>query len=138
MSYASSVAFDTCVFIFTVVKFRSNFDAFRSKVNRQIYNDGLLYFFLLTATNIVVLSIQTQQSPSFNLIKPAAVPFSTLMAVTMGTRVFLNLRLFNRRQEQLNTASLPAQAQYSSNLMSGHLSNTHSSQDKNRINDFIV
>jgi len=138
MSYASSVAFDTCVFILTVAKFRGNFDAFKSKVSRQVYNDGLLYFFLQTATNIVVLSIQTQQHSSFNLIKPATVPFSTLMTVTMGTRVFLNLRLFNRRQEQLNTASLSVQAQYSNNLASGRPSNTHSSQDKNRINDFIV
>ena len=113
MSYASSVAFDTCVFIFTVVKFRGNSDTFKSKVNRQIYNDSLLYFFLQTATNIVVLSIQTQSNPSFNLIKPATVPFSTLMTVTMGTRVFLNLRLFNRRQEQLNAPSLPVQVQYS-------------------------
>jgi len=119
MSYASSVAFDTCVFIFTVAKFWGNFDAFKSKVSRQVYNDGLLYFSLQTATNIVVLAIQTQQHSSFNLIKPATVPFSTLMTVTMGTRVFLNLRLFDRRREQLNIASLPVQTQYSNNLTSG-------------------
>ncbi|KAJ3569701.1 hypothetical protein NP233_g4874 [Leucocoprinus birnbaumii] len=99
MSYASSVAFDTCVFIFTIARFRGN-NAAKSKVGRQIYNDNLLYFFLQTATNVVVLSIQAQQKPSYNLIKPAAVPFSTLMTVTMGTRVFLNLRLFNQRQQQ--------------------------------------
>jgi len=142
ISYASSVAFDTCVFIFTVVKFRGNFDTFKSKVNRQIYNDSLLYFFLQTATNIVVLSIQTQRLSSFNLIKPATVPFSTLMTVTMGTRVFLNLRLFNRRQEQLNAPSLPVQVQHSEGanyptsrfppIVFTPLKNTHASHDKNR------
>lgn len=114
MSYASSVAFDTCVLILTVAKFRRNASAAGSKIGRQVYNDNLLYFFLQTAANIVVLSIQAQQDPRFDLIKPAAVPFSTLMTVTMGTRVFLNLRLFTQRQEQQSTLnSLPMFAQYS-------------------------
>ncbi|KAF5359582.1 hypothetical protein D9756_003164 [Leucocoprinus leucothites] len=125
MSYASSVAFDTCVFILTIAKFRGSSNASKSSVGRQVYNDNLLYFFLQTAANIVVLSIQAQQDPRFNLIKPAAVPFSTLMTVTMGTRVFLNLRLFNQRQQQQSVGSslpLSAQGQYSnqsSDLASG-------------------
>ncbi|KAF9446746.1 hypothetical protein P691DRAFT_776622 [Macrolepiota fuliginosa MF-IS2] len=111
MSYASSVAFDSCVLVFTLAKFHGNFSASRSKVGRQVYNDNLLYFFLMTAANITVLSIQAQRDPKFNLIKPAAVPFSTLMTVTMGTRVFLNLRLFNERQRNnLTGNSLPLAA----------------------------
>lgn len=117
MSYASSVAFDTCVLVLTLAKFHGNFNAAKSKVGRQVYNDNLMYFFLMTATNITVTSIQAQRDPKFDLIKPAAVPFSTLMTVTMGTRVFLNLRLFNQRQHQnltANTLPLSAQGQYSS------------------------
>ena len=35
------------------------------------------------------------------MIKPAAIPFSTVMTVTMGTRVFLNLKLFDQRQQAI-------------------------------------
>lgn len=124
MSYASSVAFDTCVLVLTLARFRGSSGASKSKVGRQVYNDNLLYFFLMTAANIVVLSIQAQRDPKFDLIKPAAVPFSTIMTVSMGTRVFLNLRLFNQRQQNNMGNSLPlsAQGQYtnpSSSLSSG-------------------
>ncbi|KAF9446029.1 hypothetical protein P691DRAFT_829168 [Macrolepiota fuliginosa MF-IS2] len=100
MSYGSSVAFDTCVLVFTLAKFHGRLSASKSGVGRRVYNDNLLYFFLTTAANITVLSIQAQPNPKFDFIKPAAVPFSTLMTVTMGTRVFLNLRLFDQRQQQ--------------------------------------
>ncbi len=122
MSYASSVAFDTCVLVLTVAKFHGNFNAARSKVGRQVYNDNLLYFFLMTAANATVLSIQAQRNPRFDLIKPAAVPFSTLMTVTMGTRVFLNLRLFNQRQQSSiasNQVPLPDRSNQSTSSHSG-------------------
>ncbi|KAF9445423.1 hypothetical protein P691DRAFT_710334 [Macrolepiota fuliginosa MF-IS2] len=123
MSYGSSVAFDTCVLVFTLAKFHGSFNTSKSGVGRQVYNDNLLYFFLTTAANITVLSIQAQPDSKFDFIKPAAVPFSTLMTVTMGTRVFLNLRLFNQRQQQSqvtgNALPLVAHGQYCNPTNSG-------------------
>lgn len=121
ISYASSVAFDTCVLVLTVAKLRfyGTFSTARSNVGRQVYNDNLLYFFLMTAANATVLSIQAQHNPRFDLIKPAAVPFSTLMTVTMGTRVFLNLRLFNQRQQSNLTGNQLQLSHQSSSSHSG-------------------
>jgi hypothetical protein len=100
MSYGSSVAFDICVLIFTLAKFRGNFRIAKSKIGQQVYNDNLFYFIVQMATNAVVFSIDAQQSPKFTFIIPAVVPFTTVITVTMGTRVFLNLRLFMQRQKQ--------------------------------------
>lgn len=36
----------------------------------------------------------------FNSIKPAAVPFSTLITTTMGCRLFLNLKLYHQREAE--------------------------------------
>ncbi|KAF9446749.1 hypothetical protein P691DRAFT_776625 [Macrolepiota fuliginosa MF-IS2] len=114
ISYASSVAFDSCVLVLTLVKFHGNISAAKSNVGRQVYRDNLLYFVLMTVANVTVLSIQALRNPSFDQIKPVAVPFSTLMTVTMGTRVFLNLRLFNQRQHNLsNSLPLSGKGQYS-------------------------
>lgn len=118
MSYASSVAFDTCVLVLTVAKFHGKFNMAGSKVGRQVYNDNVLYFFLMTAANATVLSFQAQRDPKFDLIKPAVVPFSTLMTVTMGTRVFLNLRLFTQRQQDRSVGN---QLQLSDQSSSNHL-----------------
>ncbi|EKM78146.1 hypothetical protein AGABI1DRAFT_114961 [Agaricus bisporus var. burnettii JB137-S8] len=108
ISFASSVAYDTCVLLLTLARFRGNNGPSKSKIGRQVYNDNLLYFVLITATNIVVLCIQAQRDPKFDLIKPAAVPFATIMTVAMGTRVFLNLRLYHQRQQNHSAnASLP-------------------------------
>ncbi|KAG6856820.1 hypothetical protein H0H87_000292 [Tephrocybe sp. NHM501043] len=98
ISYASSVAFDTTVLVFTLAKLHGNLKTTKSKVGKQIYTDNLIYFLLTAITNITVLTIQALP-PSFNMIKPTAVPFSTLMTVTMGSRVFLNLKLFDQRQQ---------------------------------------
>ncbi len=49
---------------------------------------------LATATNIAVLSIQALGA-EHDMIKPAAVPFSTVMTVAMGSRVYLNLKLYD-------------------------------------------
>ncbi|KAF5359576.1 hypothetical protein D9756_003162 [Leucocoprinus leucothites] len=116
LSYASSVAYDTVVLILTLAKFHGSVMTAKSNIGKQVYKDNLLYFALMSATNVTVLSFQAL-GPSFALLKPAVVPFSTLMTVTMGTRVFLNLRLFNLRQQQGSTfsSSLPlsAHGQYS-------------------------
>ncbi|THH01469.1 hypothetical protein EW026_g1239 [Hermanssonia centrifuga] len=76
ISYASSVAFDTVILVLTLAK------------------DNLRYFMLATATNIAVLSIQALGA-EHDMIKPAAVPFSTVMTVAMGSRVYLNLKLYD-------------------------------------------
>jgi hypothetical protein len=102
-SFASSVAFDSVVLILTLSKLHGNLAAAKSRVGRQIYQDNLVYFVLTTATNITVLTIQALGS-EYDMIKPTAVPFSTLMTTTMGARVFLNLRLLDQRQHT-NTSS---------------------------------
>jgi hypothetical protein len=97
ISYASSVAFDSL----TLAKLHGNLAATtKSKIGKQIFRDNLIYFTLTTVTNVTVLSIQAL-GPKYDMIKPAAVPFSTLMTVTMGSRVFLNLKLFDQRQNSL-------------------------------------
>jgi hypothetical protein len=98
ISYASSVVFDTVVLIFTLAKLHGNLSTTKSRVGKQIYRDNLIYFILTAVTNITVLSIQAL-GPEHDMIKPTAVPFSTLITVTMGSRVFLNLKLFDNRQK---------------------------------------
>lgn len=100
ISYASSVAFDTVVLVFTLAKLHGNLATTKSQVGKQIYRDNLIYFALTAVTNITVLSIQAL-GPKHDMIKPTAVPFSTLMTVTMGSRVFLNLKLFDQRQQRV-------------------------------------
>ena len=58
-----------------------------------------MYFTITTATNITVLSIQSLGDGSA-MIKPTAVPYSTLMIVTMGSRVYLNLKLLVQRGQR--------------------------------------
>lgn len=106
ISYSSSVAFDTIVLIFTLFKLHGNLATTKSKVGKQIYRDNLGYFLLTTVTNITVLSIQAL-GPQHALLKPTAVPFSTLMTVTMGSRVFLNLKLFDKKQRRDDANVLP-------------------------------
>ncbi|EJD39077.1 hypothetical protein AURDEDRAFT_116274 [Auricularia subglabra TFB-10046 SS5] len=107
ISYASSVAFDVVVLALTVVKLRSNSSGFaQSAIARQISQDNLAYFLLTTVTNVTVLSIQAL-GDDYALIKPTAVPFSTVVTVAMAQRVYLNLKLFHQRNERA-AAGLPA------------------------------
>ncbi|TCD62092.1 hypothetical protein EIP91_007492 [Steccherinum ochraceum] len=99
ISYASSVAFDTVVLLFTLAKIHTNLMMVKSEVGRQIYRDNIFYFLITAITNIVVLSIQALGT-SHDMIKPTAVPFSTIMTVTMGSRVYLNLKLLDKRRER--------------------------------------
>jgi hypothetical protein len=98
ISFGSSVAFDSVVLIFTLAKLHGNLAATKSRIWRQIYQDNLVYFVLTAATNTAVLIIQALGS-KYDMIKPTAVPFSTLITVTMGARVFLNLRLLDQKQQ---------------------------------------
>jgi len=99
ISYGSSVCFDIIILILTVAKLKANAGSFgQSSISKQIYRDNLLYFLLTAATNVTVLSIQGLDD-SFALIKPTAVPFSTVVTVTMAQRVYLNLKLFHQRTQ---------------------------------------
>lgn len=97
ISNASSVAFDTAVLLVTLMRLRASEHTRQSALGQMMYKDSLFYFVLTTVTNIVVLAFYSIDRPSFALIKPAALPFSTLMTVTMGTRVYLNLRLYDQK-----------------------------------------
>ena len=99
ISFASSVAFDSVVLLLTLCKIRPNLMMAKSAVGRQIFRDTLIYFTVTAVTNITVLSIQSLGSGSA-MIKPTAVPFSTLMTVTMGSRVYINLKLLDKRRQQ--------------------------------------
>ncbi|KAH8079795.1 hypothetical protein BXZ70DRAFT_960558 [Cristinia sonorae] len=99
ISYASSVAFDTIVLLLTLAKVHTNLTMVKSAVGRQIYKDNVMYFLITAITNIVVLSIQSLDA-THDLIKPTAVPFSTIMTVTMGSRVYLNLKQLDKRRER--------------------------------------
>jgi len=92
------VAFDSAVLIVTLAKLQSNNQTRRSRIGQLIYRDNLIYFAITTVTNITVLAIYAINIPSLALVKPAVLPFSTLMTVTMGTRVYLNLKLSDRRR----------------------------------------
>lgn len=94
------MAFNSCVLLFTLSKFHDNLIKPKTSFEKQVYKDNLLYLILLTTTDVIVLVIQGLKHQNSDQIRPAAAPFSTLMTVTMGTRVFLNLRQFNRPQEQ--------------------------------------
>jgi len=98
--------------LLTVAKLNATAGNFgRSEISKQIYRDNLLYFLLTAATNITVLTIQGLDD-SFALVKPTAVPFSTVITVTMAQRVYLNLKLFHQRQQRAEAglpASMPSQ-----------------------------
>ncbi|KAI9063692.1 hypothetical protein FKP32DRAFT_1571493, partial [Trametes sanguinea] len=95
ISYGSSVLFDTTILLLTLGKLPRKL-THKSTVGRQIFRDTLMYFAITTVTNIVVLSIQSLGDAHATL-KPTAVPFSTVMTVTMGSRVYLNLKLLHQR-----------------------------------------
>ncbi|KAI8970544.1 hypothetical protein BD414DRAFT_427597 [Trametes punicea] len=97
ISYGSSVLFDTTILILTLAKLPRTV-THKSSVGQQIFRDTLMYFAITTVTNIVVLSIQSL-GDSHAMIKPTAVPFSTVMTVTMGSRVYLNLKLLHQRNK---------------------------------------
>lgn len=106
ISFASSVAFDTVVLLLTLAKIHTNLSVTSSQVGRQIYQDNLMYFIISTVTNIVVLAIESLGA-EHTMIKPTAVPFSTLMTVTMGSRVYLNLKLIHTRSDQRADYPIP-------------------------------
>ncbi|THH01473.1 hypothetical protein EW026_g1233 [Hermanssonia centrifuga] len=97
ISYASSVAFDTVVLALTLAKLHGRTMP-RSHIGEQLSRDNITYFLLATATNIAVLSVQALGS-AHDMIKPTAVPFATVMTVAMGSRVYLNLKLYDEKRQ---------------------------------------
>ncbi|KAJ7141988.1 hypothetical protein C8R46DRAFT_1134502, partial [Mycena filopes] len=119
ISYASSVGFDVIVLALTFAKLKANIGTFgQSAISKQIYRDNLTYFVITAATNITVLSIQAL-GDSYALVKPTAVPFSTVITVTMAQRVYLNLKLYHQRQ-QARDAGLPATTPSQQNSSTGN------------------
>ena len=117
--------YDTVILFLTVIKLRED-NVKNSVVGNQILRDNVLYFVIVSVTNIVVLVINCL-GPRFDSIKPLTLPYPTLMTTAMGTRwvfpkatihagdlltgldsVYLNLRLYTRRKyasETLPTGS---------------------------------
>jgi len=85
-------------------------------VGYLIFWDSLIYFLLTTITNLILFFLQ-YLGRDWNNIKRSSLPFSMLITTTMGCRLFLNLKLFNKRKESANIAPLLSHAptQYISN-----------------------
>lgn len=80
ISFGSSVAFDVVILLLTLARIRAD-RILTSKIGRQIYHDSLVYFVATAVTNITVLSIQAL-GHEYDMIKPAAVPFSTVITAS--------------------------------------------------------
>jgi hypothetical protein len=98
ISFASTVVFDLVILVLTLLKLRAQTYQ-QSKLGFVVYRDSLVYFLCTAVTNIVVLSFQALDESQATL-KPMVLPLSTIISVTLGSRVFLNLRLFMQRQSQ--------------------------------------
>jgi hypothetical protein len=118
--YTSSVVFDAVVLALTLAKLKSNMT---SGIGYIIYRDGLFYFLSVSITNSVVLAIEALPS-RYELLKPAVLPFSTIITVTMGARVFSNLKLFRQKQsralQELPISCTSTNVQRSANGNSSH------------------
>jgi hypothetical protein len=97
ISYASSFAFNTLILLLTIWKIPDHRHA-QSPISYLIFRDSLLYFFFTTIVGLVVLSIQSL-GPDMADIKPTAIPFAAMATTTMGSRLFLNLKLLYQRRE---------------------------------------
>ncbi|KAG5730172.1 hypothetical protein E4T56_gene11711 [Termitomyces sp. T112] len=99
---ASSVAFDSTILLLTLSGLARSGQT-NSLITRRLLRDNLLYFIIVSLTNLVVLVIQSL-GHKFEFVKPLALPYPTLMTAAMGSRVFLNLRLFeyHRSKEHIS------------------------------------
>ena len=84
LSFASSVVFDSVILFLTVIKLRRD-EAKDSVVGTRILRDNVFYFVVVSVTNIVVLVINCL-GPRFDSVKPATLPYPTVMTIAMGTR----------------------------------------------------
>ncbi|PPQ91963.1 hypothetical protein CVT25_004437 [Psilocybe cyanescens] len=105
LPFASSVLYDVVVLILTLAKLRGDrIKAF--SIGSQILEDNILYFVIVTATNIAALVINCLGAEHDD-IKPVALPFPTLMTAAMGARVYLNLRMYNKKVNGELSGSIP-------------------------------
>lgn len=88
------MVFDAIILALTLAKLKANST---TGVGYVVYRDSVVYFVAASITNTVVLAIEALPS-RYEILKPAVVPFSTIITVTMGARVFLNLKLLHQRQ----------------------------------------
>lgn len=87
IGFASSVIFDCVILVLGLAKLQGNMSV-SSQVSRRIYQDNIVYFILVTCTNIIVLAIQALPA-SYDLVKPNALPYSTVITYAMGSRFVL-------------------------------------------------
>ena len=97
MSFISSLIFDGVILTATIVKLRGTMSP-SSSLGFLIYRDALLYFVVTAVANLVLVIINLVPSAPLPL-KGSVLPFTTVFTVSMGTRTFLNLRLFKRRED---------------------------------------
>jgi hypothetical protein len=89
ISFASSVVFDLVALTLTLLKVGAA-QLPGSRVGKQVYQDSLLYFFITTAANIIVLTIQSL-GHAHDMLKPAILPLSTVLTVRLH-RLQLHMR----------------------------------------------
>jgi len=99
ISYASSVLFDTVILVLTVIAIHQ--EQKQSRLAQTFVMDNLCYFVVVTITNVVVLGIQSL-TRKYQLEKSASIPWPTVVTVAMGSRVYLNLKLFENRRGRPN------------------------------------
>ncbi|KAH9487382.1 hypothetical protein JR316_0001457 [Psilocybe cubensis] len=105
LPFASSVLYDVVVLVLTLVKLRG--DRIKAySIGSQIRGDNVLYFVIVTATNIAALVINSL-GPEHDDIKPVALPFPTLLTAAMGARVYINLRMYNKKINGELSGSIP-------------------------------
>ena len=63
---------------------------------RTIYNDSLFYFIVRTIANVIILGLTAAKVPA----AIAALPFNDMIAITMGSRVYLNLKMLDKRRRR--------------------------------------
>jgi hypothetical protein len=113
LRYASSLAFNTVILGLTIWKI-PDYQYAKSPVGYLIFRDSLVYFFLTTITNVILLSLQCLGKDA-NYIKRSSLPFSTLITTAMGCRLYLNLKLFNKRSESQRMLPFMSGGQESTN-----------------------
>jgi len=99
VSYASSVLFDTVILVLTIMAIRQ--EQKKTHLTKTFMTDNLCYFIAVTITNVVNLAIQSLER-EHELEKATSIPWPTIITVAMGSRVYLNLRLFENQRGRPN------------------------------------
>lgn len=100
ISYSSSVTFDVAVLVLVFLKLIVR-RAQQSDFEYRTHSRVLAFLLITTITTITVLMIQALGS-DFDLAKRSSAPFVIIITVAMGSRVFVDLRLFVEHRERTN------------------------------------